>query len=326
MIYIESTSYNPYYNLALEEFVFSSMDPKEPYFMLWQNENTIVVGKYQNTNEEINQEAVDAQHMNVVRRLSGGGTVYHDEGNLNFTFIVNKGNSPDFDFSIFVVPIIDALRSLGVDAEFSGRNDITINGLKISGNSQYVKGGRVLHHGCIMLDSNLDKVKDALNVKEAKFESRSVKSVRSRITTINANAPRKIIMQEFKDAIKKQVFKNEDVKQHFLTPEDERAVEKLMREKYETWEWNYGSNKKYSMRREKKFDTGLVSVDMEVEHGIIKDIGISGDFFGSGEINELTSKIIGLALNEDLVDNLEKLCVESYIHGVTAEDLANLIR
>ena len=325
MIYIESKSYNPYYNLALEEYVFSSLDRREEYFMLWQNRNTIVVGKYQNTQEEINQESVDAQDIKVVRRLSGGGAVYHDEGNLNFTFIVNKERGIEFDFSKFVQPVIDALKELGVHAEFSGRNDITIDGLKISGNSQYVKEGRVLHHGCIMLDSNLDKVKDALNVRAAKFESRSVKSIRSRVTTINAHAPRHISMEEFKEAIKKQVLLG-DVEEYMLTEEDEQAVEKLQREKYETWEWNYGSNKKYSMRREKKFETGLVSIDMEADHGRITDIRITGDFFGTGEIAELQEKMIGLALDENLAENLEKLGIGEYIHGVSARDLAELIR
>ena len=325
MIYIESKSKNPYYNLALEEFVFSRMDSNESYFMLWQNSNTIVVGKYQNTYEEINQAAVDAQDIRVVRRLSGGGAVYHDDGNLNFTFIVNKDRGLEFDFSKFVRPVIEALEELGVHAEFSGRNDITIDGLKISGNSQYVKGNRVLHHGCIMLDSNLDKVKDALKVRAAKFESRSVKSVRSRVTTINSHAPKLISMEEFKDAIKKHVLLG-DVKEYNLTEDDERAIEKIQREKYETWEWNYGSNKKYAMRCEKKFESGLVSIDMEVECGRISDIRITGDFFGNGDIAELQDKMIGLALDEELAEKLESLDIAEYIHGVSSADLAGLIR
>jgi len=326
VIYIESTSRNPYYNLALEDYVFSSMDASESYFMLWQNSNTIVVGKYQNTAEEVNQKVVDEQGIRVVRRLSGGGAVYHDDGNLNFTFIMNKPRNKDFDFSSFVEPIIEALQDLDVDAEFSGRNDITIKGLKISGNSQYVKGERVLHHGCIMLDSNLERVKDALTVREAKFESRSVKSVRSRVTTINANAPHKITMEEFKDAIKKRVFLNENVTEYILNECDEASIERLMKDKYETWEWNYGFNKEYSLRREKKFNSGLVSVDMEVEHGRIRDIRITGDFFGVGEITCLTERMKGLALDDDLAENLDRLCVDEYIHGVTAKDLAELIK
>ena len=325
MIYIESKNKNPYYNLALEEYIFNKMDT-EPCFILWQNSNTIVVGKFQNTIEEINRDAVETNDIKVVRRLSGGGAVYHDDGNLNFTFIVTKEGNKEFDFSVFVKPIIKALEDLGVYAEFTGRNDITIDGLKISGNSQYIKNGRVLHHGCIMLDSNLDRVKDALAVREAKFESRSVKSVRSRVTTINANAPRKISMDEFKDAIKHNVFLDDKVSEYLLTQKDEEEIERLMHDKYETWEWNFGYSKKYSMRRERKFDTGLVSVDMDVERGRIKDIRISGDFFGSEEIEELQEKMKDLLLDDKLEEALEELNVAKYIHGVSAKELSGLIR
>ena len=149
--------------------------------MLWQNSNTIVVGKYQNTAEEINQAFVDAHGIRVVRRLSGGGAVYHDTGNLNFTFIVDQDTAPGLNFKIFVRPVVEALARFGVHAEFTGRNDLTIGGMKFSGNSQYAKHGRLLHHGCIMLDSNLTDVADALRVKQAKFDSKAVKSVRSRV-------------------------------------------------------------------------------------------------------------------------------------------------
>ena len=326
MIYIESTSTNPSYNLALEEYVFERMDKGESYFMLWQNDNTIVVGKYQNTAEEVNKEFADAQGIRVVRRLSGGGAVYHDKGNLNFTFITDQEDIADFNFQVFVKPVIAALEELGVHAEFTGRNDIVIRGSKFSGNSQYAKGGRVLHHGCIMLDSNLDKVRDALRVREAKFTSKSVKSVRSRVTTINEHAPRKITMDEFKEALKKQVFSAGGITGYTLTDDDQSAIEKLMQEKYDTWEWNYGFYKAYSIRREEKFDSGLVTIDMDVEHGVITDIRLSGDFFGSGDLRELEEKLKGLPLDEHLARKLEDFGIENYIHGVSAEELALLMQ
>lgn len=326
MVYIESKSTNPYYNLALEEYVFSQMDSNESYFMLWQNTNTIVVGKYQNTQEEINQEAVEKNGIRVVRRLSGGGAVYHDEGNLNFTFIVSKDGNREFDFSIFVKPIIKALEELGVQAEFTGRNDITINGLKISGNSQYIKNNRVLHHGCIMLDSNLDRVRDALNVRDAKFDSRSVKSVRSRVTTINEHAPRRITMDEFKEAIKRNVFLDSQVKEYCLTEDDQAQIERLEKEKYSTWDWNYGFSKEYSVRREKKFESGLVIVDMDVKQGRIEDIRITGDFFGNSDIDKLQEMMIGLNLDDNLKHNLEKIDIAGFIHGIGPEELLGLLR
>ena len=326
MIYLESNSTNPYFNLAMEEYVFEHLDRSKEYFMLWQNKNTIVVGKYQNTAEEVNQEYVDSQGIRVARRLSGGGAVYHDDGNLNFTFIVDQNSNPNFNFNLFVIPVIKALEELGVHAEFTGRNDLTIDGKKFSGNSQYIKRSRIMHHGCIMLDSNLDKVQLSLRVKEAKFESKSVKSVISRVTTINDHTPQKISMQKFKETLKRQAFANNDMEPYSLTDLDIKAVQLLQQKKYESWEWNYGYYPAYSIRRDHKFESGLVSVNMGVEHGTIINIRFFGDFFGNHDLDQLETGLIGLPLDEHLEDKLKALQVEEYIFGVTAADIAGLLR
>lgn len=326
MLFLESSSTNPYYNLALEEYLFEQMDQTRSYFMLWQNDNTIVVGKYQNTAEEVNQAYVDAHGIRVARRLSGGGAVYHDRGNLNFTFITDSSELEDFNFQVFVRPVLLALEELCVHAEFTGRNDLVLEGRKFSGNSQYAKHGRVLHHGCIMLDSDLETVRNALRVREAKFTSKSVKSVQSRVTTINEHAPERITMEAFKDALKKQVFAENDVSEYTLTERDQTAIETLMHDKYETWDWNYGFYKAYSIRREQKFDSGLVTVDMDVAHGVISELRLSGDFFGSGDLRELEERLKGVPLDEHLEKQLEALEVERYIHGVSAAEMARLMR
>lgn len=326
MIYLESPSRDPYFNLALEEYVFEQMDRSKSYFMLWQNENTIVVGKYQNTAEEINQAYVDAHGIRVVRRLSGGGAVYHDKGNLNFTFIVDQGSNPDFNFKVFVQPVVNALARFGVRAQFNGRNDITIDGAKFSGNSQYARHGRLLHHGCIMLDSNLTNVADALNVKEAKFDSKAVKSVRSRVTTINAHAPRPISMEEFKAALTNCAMDSGSLEPYALTEQDLAAVQTLREEKYATWTWNYGFSPAYDMRREMKFPAGLVTARLSAEQGRIKGIRFYGDFFGNGDLEELEQAMVGIPLDENLETALEPLQVERYMSGMTAEDLSRLLR
>ena len=326
MIYIESDSTDPYYNLALEEYVFEDLDKGEEFLILWQNANSIIVGKYQNTAEEVNQSFVDEHHIRVARRLSGGGAVYHDTGNLNYTLIVDQKNNPDFNFSLFVIPVIEALRELGVNAEFNGRNDLTIGGRKFSGQSQYAKGGRIMHHGCIMLDSNLENVQDALRVKAAKFESKSIKSVRSRVTTINEHAPSPISMETFKETLKRHVLSTNNGGTYKLTPEDIAQIERLARDKYSTWDWNYGRSPACSIRRDAHFEGGLICVQMNVEYGSVSDIHFSGDFFGNRDLSQLEQSLIGLPLDEHLKEKLSDLSVEEYIHGMSADLLADLLR
>ena len=326
MKYIESTSTDPYFNLALEEYVFERLPKDESYFMLWQNANTIVIGKYQNAFEEVNQKAVDERGIRVARRLSGGGAVYHDMGNLNFTFIVDRNDIEGLNFKVFVEPVVETLKGLGVDAGFSGRNDILINGMKISGNSQYVKKDRVMHHGCIMLDSDLDKVADALRVKEAKFRSKNSKSVRSRVTTINANAPRKISMDEFRNALKARILGDDSVEPYTLTDDDLKAINRLRDEKYATWSWNYGRESEFEMTREEKFDAGLVTVNMTAKDGRIADIRFYGDFFGNGEIEDLENALRGVILDNRLEDRLRELNLDEYMAGISPKELAELIR
>ena len=325
MFYLESPSRDPYFNLALEEYVFERMDKSKSYFMLWQNDNTIVVGKYQNTAEEIDQAYVDAHGIRVARRLSGGGAVYHDKGNLNFTFIVDRADAPGLNFKIFVEPVIQALARFGVHAAFTGRNDLTIDGMKFSGNAQYARRGRLLHHGCIMLDSNLTSVADALRVKEAKFASKAVKSVRSRVTTINAHAPAPISMEDFKGALKECAMASGELEPCTLTEEDLAAIRKLRDEKYATWAWNYGFSPAYDMRREMKFPAGLVTAHLSAEGGKIKAVRFYGDFFG-GELGELEGAMAGLPLDGHLTEALEALRVGDYMSGITAEELSRLLR
>lgn len=326
MKFIESPWTDPYYNLALEEYVFEKLDRSSDWLLLWQNYNTIVIGKYQNTVEEINAEYVRENGISVARRLSGGGAVYHDKGNLNYTIIVDQNEDFDFNFRYFVVPVTEALKSFGIDAEFSGRNDVTIDGKKFSGNSQYVKKNRIMHHGCIMVDSNLSNVASALKVKPVKMESKSTKSVRSRVTTINANAQRPITMDEFKLALKDKVAAGNPMETYELTEEDLAAIKKLRDEKYATWEWIYGFSPEYTVRKEEKFDGGIVTAHMNVENGRIKEIRLFGDFFGNGEMGDLEETLQGLPLDDNLEAALEQIHIDEFMKGISAGELAKLLR
>lgn len=326
MVYLESHSRDPYWNLALEEYVFEKLDNQEEYFMLWQNDNTIVVGKYQNTAQEINQAFVDEKHIRVARRLSGGGAVYHDKGNLNFTFIVSE-NEYGLEFSQFIQPVIRALAKLGIKAEFTGRNDITIDGKKISGNSQYVKRGRIMHHGCILVDSNLTNVSEALRPKAAKFESKSAKSVAARVTTINACSPDEISVELFKKTLAEEVLNGSGAQEYELSQEEISEISKLADEKYRKWEWNYGKSGNYNYEKSQRYDFGTVEIAAVVREGTLREVEIHGDFFGNGEISDLESALRGEILDEKLAERIAaKVDVGYYIKGMTAEELQKQLR
>lgn len=198
MISIRNESKDPHFNLALEEYVFYNFDPNEEYVILWQNEPSVIIGRNQNTIEEINAKFIKEHNINVVRRMSGGGAVYHDLGNLNYTFIINSDKDVISNFKKFTEPIVSALAKLGVKAEFSGRNDITIDGKKFSGNAQHYANNRLLHHGTILFNSDLAVVQEALNVKIDKLKSKGVKSVRSRVTNVYPYLKEKLLLKSLK--------------------------------------------------------------------------------------------------------------------------------
>lgn len=326
MKYLELTTTDPYWNLALESYIFTHMDPEETYFLLWQIENSILIGKHQNTVEEINQKFVDAHHIHVLRRPTGGGAVYHDMGNLNFSFIVKQNAGNTYNFRFFVEPVLEVLHSLGVPAEFTGRNDLTIKGLKFSGNAQCVSHGRLLHHGCLMLDANVDYLSEALRVKKAKYESRGIKSVHSRVTCINDHLENKLTMDEFKKMLRDAVLSRNDIQPLVLREEDYRGIRKLRDEQFATWEWNYGKSPAYNLKREKKFPAGLVTLYAQVDKSCIQDIHFYGDFFGDGDLHRLESKFKGLPLDDHLGETMEGMGIESYMNGISSRDIYSLIR
>ena len=205
--YLDLMTTDPSYNLAMEQYVFDCLPRDRMYFMLWQNDNAIIVGKYQNTIAEINEEAVRERGIRVVRRLSGGGAVYHDMGNLNFTFITDVGESNALDLKLFCEPVVRTLATLGVKAEVNGRNDITIDGKKFSGNSQYIRQGRVMHHGTIMFDSDLSVVSEALRVDPTKIQTKGIRSVRSRVTNVAEHLPEKVTLPEFRRILLENILK-----------------------------------------------------------------------------------------------------------------------
>ncbi|OXS25903.1 MAG: lipoate--protein ligase [Acetobacterium sp. MES1] len=326
MKYIDWKETDPQKNLAFEEYVFNQMDKDESYFLLWQNDNAVIVGKHQNTIEEINQEYIKENDIKVVRRLSGGGAVYHDLGNLNFTFIVNEAGQEQFDFQTFTRPLVEALKTLGVNAEFNSRNDLAIDGKKFSGNSQYAKRGRILHHGTILFNSNLATIQSALKVKQDKIESKGIKSVKSRVTNIVDYLDEDYTLEDFKAALLKAMFENDNLEMITLLEEEIQAIEQLKTEKYATWDWNYGKSPRYNLRKERKCDFGLITVLLQVEKGEIKELHFYGDYFGNGDIQELETLLIGVKPTEEALSKvLKDIALSDYINGLDVKTLLDLI-
>ncbi len=325
MFYLRSSSDDPYFNLALEEYLFESLPPKEQCLMLWQNKKTIVVGRNQNTVEEINQQYVERHHIQVARRMSGGGAVYHDRGNLNYTMIVDIDGFKEFNFRTFSLPVIRTLKKFGIEAEFNGRNDLLIGGKKFSGSSQYAKGKRMLHHGCIMLDMDIETLQNALRVSKEKISSKGIKSVKSRVTSINSCISVPISMDVFEAELFREICGENQITEYCMKSGERKIVNNIRKDKYASWEWNYGYLADYGIVKEKRFPSGIVSAHMNVEKGRISGIRLFGDFFGNGPADELEKSMKGLKLDSMLKERLEQLDIPYYINGVTAKDMYELL-
>lgn len=323
MRYIDNTSIDPYFNLAAEEYLLKHTE--EEYFSLWRDEPCIIVGKNQNTLSEINTDYVKENNIKVVRRLTGGGAVFHDLGNINFTFIVNDNHSYN-DFYKFVKPIIEVLRQLGVEAEFSGRNDMLIEGKKFSGNAQCKYKNRVMHHGTLLFSSNMADLSGALKPKAVKFSDKSVKSVASRVTNISEHLPKALDVLEFKEAIFKYIIAEEGKEVENFSKEEVEIINKLKEEKYSTWQWNYGKSPRYNFYNEKKFPAGTVEVTLKVNSGCIENIKIYGDFFGKLDIQGLEEYLEGKPHNEeDIRKALVDLDLDSYITNITLDNFMEIL-
>ncbi|MBD7945570.1 MULTISPECIES: lipoate--protein ligase [Psychrobacillus] len=319
---------DPRINLAIEEYALNTMDVEKDSFLLFYiNQPSIIIGRNQNTIEEINTDFVEQNGIIPVRRLSGGGAVYHDLGNLNFSFLTKDDGDSFRNFKKFTQPVVDALKKMGVDAELSGRNDILAEGKKISGNAQFSTRGRMFSHGTLMFDTEIDAVVSALKVKKEKIESKGIKSIRSRVTNIVDLLDEPMTVEEFRLAILSSIFGGEDKVQYWeLTEEDWANIHKLSEERYQKWEWNYGKSPKFNIQHSHRFPTGSVDVRLEVNKGVIEEVKFFGDFFGVGEVEEVEVLLVGKNYSKEAIEQaLESVDVPKYFGGITKEELVHLI-
>lgn len=302
MIYIQNDSNDPYFNLALEEYAFTELKEHDKIFILWINSPTVVVGKFQNTVEEINLNYIEEKGVNVVRRNSGGGGVYHDLGNLNYTIISTEKSAHEFNFAKFSKPIVDLLATLDIKAEVTGRNDISINGKKICGNAQYIRKNRILHHGCILFDVNLENLQEALRISADKIESKGLKSIRSRVDNISYHLKEKFDNTEFKNRLLAHMLKeNENMVEYTLNKEDLTKIETLRDEKFKQWDWNFATSPEFTISKSNRFSAGKIECFLNVKDGIIEEIRFFGDFFSNMDIEELSKKLVGIRYEKNAI-------------------------
>ncbi len=316
---------DPRVNLALEEHLLRHLATDQELLLFYINEPSIIIGRNQNAVEEINCEYVNAHGVHVVRRLSGGGAVYHDLGNLNFSFIAPNHPENVLNFKKFNGPVIRVLNDLGVPAELGARNDILAGGRKISGNAQFVAGKRMYSHGTLLLNSDLSRVNEALNVKPAKYESKGVKSVRSRVANISEFLSAPLSMSEFTQALLRGIFGEGDIPEYPLSEEDWQAIEKLADERYRRWEWNFGHSPDFNVERTHRFVLGRVEARFDVHEGLIRGAKLCGDFFGREDVAELESELIGTRYERASVERLlSGVDLSRYISGMTSQDFLEL--
>ena len=327
MLLINSLSQNAYFNIASEEYLLHRF-PTDDLFLLYVNAPSSIVGKFQNTLAEINLDYVEEKGIKVVRRMSGGGAVYHDLGNLNFSFHTLLGQNDFGDFSFFTKPVLNMLNTLGVPAELKGRNDLLVDGKKFSGNAKLARHGKMIQHGTILLNSEMEVLGEALKVNPLKFIDKATKSNRGRVTNLIDYLPKETTTETLKELLTAEIIKNNpEAKRYQLSLEDLAGIEQLMEEKYETWDWNFGFSPQYNFKKAIKIPAGFIEVHLDVVHGIIEKAKIFGDFFASMPIEDLEEQLIGKKHQTTDLENLfTSMDLTLFFGKVTAEEILDAFK
>ena len=322
MIYIETGSADVCYNFGAEYYFTVEKPLADTVFLFWRTTPTLMVGRYQNVLEEVDKAYADAHNIRIVRRMSGGGTIYTDPGGWQFTFIEEAGDG-DIQFQRYIAPVIDALGELGVKAAFNGRNDLTIDGKKISGNAQYRLGGRVVHHGSLLFDTDLEEMTAATTVDRYKIQSKSIKSVRERVTNIADHLSAPMDAEAFKVRIVRRIL-GPDGTVYTITPEDDARIRALGQEKFGSWESIYTQGPGFNIQRMGRFPGGSMTFQLDVKKGVIQRAAVSGDFFATVDGGAISQALTGCRYEQEAVrEALER--GGAAVYRISAEEMARAI-
>ncbi len=322
MRYYLNTGTDPAFNLAAEEYLLKNTN--EDCFMLWRNHNTIVVGRNQNTLSEINHEFVHKHNIKVARRITGGGAVYHDLGNINFTFIKVGEHAKKIDFSSYTRPILEYLNQRSVPARLDGRNDLSVDGLKISGNAQHIHKNRVLHHGTLLFDVNLEMLATVLLADPEKYRDKAVQSIRSRVTNIRKYLVAHPTVEQFMDDLGQHMLNAHDALLSQFSDDDLKQINDLAQKRYRQWDWNFGDSPAYDFSRSIRTPGGTIDIRMKVKDGTIQGIRIFGDFFGIDPVSDMEKRLTGCRHAPHSIKKiLNAVDLERYIKDVSVDHLVH---
>lgn len=325
MKYIKTNWDVPYYNFALEQYLLTQA-PEDDYVFFYIHAPSIIIGKNQNALEEINQAYVKEHGIVVARRLSGGGAVYHDAGNLNFSFVMANAASDMTNFEKFTRPVVETLNHLGVNAVLSGRNDLLVDEKKFSGNAQYTTNGRLLSHGTLLVNADLSKLGQALNVKPLKIQSKGIKSVVSRVTNLKEYLPEHVDIYGLRQAIVDHLAHDRDIEEYVLSAQELAWIEKTAKEQFGSWDWNYGQTPKFELQKMDKFACGLIDVRLNVNKGRIEACKIYGDFFALSDLEAFETRLVGLNFEASaLRDALSDEAVSAVFKDLSAQEFIGLL-
>ncbi|MBO5892373.1 MAG: lipoate--protein ligase [Oscillospiraceae bacterium] len=323
-VYLETGSTDPRYNLAFEEYILTHRREGD-YLILWQNASSVIVGRNQISAQEVNGEFVEKNGIRVVRRITGGGAVYHDLGNLNYSFICDAEDMEQRTATRFTQPVVAALKGLGLDAEASGRNDILVSGCKVSGTASHISRGRVLHHGTLLFDSDAQTIMQVLTPDPLKLQSKGIRSVKSRVGNIRHFLPEVITLTQFWDYLK-TALSGSGYTVGSVTEEEQQEILRLKAEKYDTWQWNYGSAPNFQLRCKDRWDGGILEIHLSVEHGKIAAVRIFGDFMALTSCEELEQALIGCSYQKEAISAaIAHIPLQECLGGITKEEFLQTI-